>query len=190
MPTVIAGTIHDLEDSPENIVLYLIRDKWNLETDGLIPSKEQISFGLFGWTGRKSYQISIEPSSAPNLMRLSFGPDAYIRYRDPIIVHVWILKNKDEVPPQMHHITQRVEQIIFDNVNNVGYGISGIQLRLPFSAIEQTTGMGGLTGRFTNQTEVSLWHSTATVELLYFRVTTGTLSGARISKTHKYNIEV
>jgi hypothetical protein len=83
----------------------------------------------------------------------------------------------------MHHITQKIEQIVFDNVNNVGYGIPVIQLRTPFSAIEQTKA-------FMNQTEVSLWHSTATVELMYFKVTTGVLETARLFKTHKYNIEV
>ena len=99
------------------------------------------------------------------------------------LIHVWIVKNKDEVPPQLHHITQRIEQIILENITNVGYGITAIRLTAPFSAIEQVIGAG-----WGNQTEVSLWHSTAIVELLYFKVTTGTLSGVRTSKTHKYNI--
>jgi len=57
-------------------------------------------------------------------------------------------------------------------------------LRAPFSIIEERS------GNFGNQTEVSLWHSNAVVELLYFKVTTGTLTGTRTSKTHKYNVEV
>lgn len=182
--TTLAGQSFDLQDAPENIVLYLIRDKWNHEQDGLIPSRESISFSLFGWNGRKSYQISIEPSTAPAVQHMNIGgSNTYLRYLDPILVHVWLIKNRDEVPPQLHHITQRVEQIILENVTNVGYGISSIQLRTPFSAIEQLTIFG-------NQTEVSLWHSTATVELLYFRVTTGIVSGLRSVKTHKYDIEI
>ena len=190
MVTVLAGQSFDLQESPENIVRFLIEQKWNIEVDGAIPAKNNISFSLFGWNGRKSYQISVEPSNAAFLTRLSFGQDTYVRYNDPIIVHVWILKNKDEVPAQMHHITQKIEQIIFNNITNVGYGITAIQLRSPFSAIEQTRAIAGPSSRFTNQTEVSLWHSTATVELMYFKVTTGVLSDTRILKTHKYDIQV
>jgi hypothetical protein len=190
MPTVLAGTQKDLEDSPENIVLYLIRDKWNLERDGLIPAKSEITFSLFGWSGRKSYQVSIEPSNAPIIQHMNIaGTNTYLKYADPILVHVWVVKNRDEVPPALHHITQRVEQIVFENITNVGYGITAIRLLAPFSAIEQTAGIFG-GGELSNQTEVSLWHSTAVVELLYFKVTTGVLSSARTTKTHKYNIEV
>ena len=190
MPTVLAGQNFDLQDSPENIVLYLIRDKWNLEVDGLIPAKSEISFSLFGWSGRKSYQISIEPSNAPLIQNLNIGgSNSYLKYSDPILVHVWVVKNRDEVPPQLHHISQRVEQIILENITNVGYGITAIRLIAPFSAIEQTTGFFGSSTSIQNQTEVSLWHSTAVVELLYFRVTTGILSGVRTTKTHKYDIE-
>jgi hypothetical protein len=186
MPTVLAGQNYDLQDSPENIVLYLIRDKWNLVQDGQIPAKSDITFSLFGWSGRKSYQISVEPSNAPRVTRRSIGPEGYIQYEDPILVHAWIVKNRDEVPPQLHHITQRVEQIVLENITNVGYGITAIKLTAPFSAIEEVIGnFGG----FSNPTEVSLWHSTAVVELLYFKVTTGILSGVRTTKTHKYNIE-
>src|SRR5215203_240006 len=184
-PTVLAGQTFDLQDSPENIVMYLIRDKWNLEVDGQIPAKSEITFSLLGWTGRKSYQISVEPSFAPNIQHMNIaGTNMYLKYVDPVLIHVWIVKNRDEVPPQMHHITQRIEQILFENITNVGYGITAIKLRAPFSIIEERS------GNFGNQTEVSLWHSNAVVELLYFKVTTGTLTGARTSKTHKYNIEV
>ena len=106
------------------------------------------------------------------------------------MVHVWLVKNRDQVPPQMHHITQRIEQLVFENVTNVGYGITAIRLIAPFSAIEEITGFSsGGSLRFGNITEVSLWHSTAMVELLYFKVTTGNLSGARISKTHKFDVQ-
>lgn len=190
MPTVLAGQNYDLQDSPENIVLHFIEQRWNNEVDGFIPAKSEITFSLFGWSGRKSYQISIEPSNAPMIQRMNIaGTNSYLKYNDPILVHVWLIKNRDEVPPQMHHITQRIEQIVLENVTNVGYGITAIRLLEPFSAIEQTTGFFGSGSRFSNTTEVSLWHSTAVVELLYFRVTSGVLSGVRISKTHKYDIE-
>lgn len=184
-PIVLAGTTHDLEDSPENIVLDLIESRWNEQADGFIPAKSEITFSLFGWAGRKSYQISIEPSNAPRITRKSIGPEGYVQYDDPILIHAWVVKNRDEVPPQLHHITQRVEQIVLENIVNVGYGISAIKLVAPFSAIEQVIG-----GSFGNQTEVSLWHSTAVVELMYFKVTTGILSSARRTRTHKYNIQV
>lgn len=193
MPTFLAGSQTDLTDSPENIVLHFIESRWNSVQDGLIPAKSDITFNLFGWSGRKSYQISVEPSAAPIVTRLSIGPEAYIQYNDPIIIHVWVLKNRDEVPPQLHHITQRIEQIVFENIRNVGYGITGIQLIAPFSAIETReyfTQETGVKTSFQNMTEVSLWHSEAVVELLYFKVTTGTLQGTRTTKTHKYDIEV
>ncbi len=188
MSTVLAGTDHDLQDSPENIVLHFIEQRWNLNTDGFIPAKSEITFSLFGWAGRKSYQISVEPSNAPLIQNMNIaGTNTYLKYADPILIHVWIVKNKDEVPPQLHHITQRIEQIVFQNITNVGYGITAIRLLAPFSAIEETAGIFG-GGSFQNQTEVSIWHSTAVVELLYFKVTTGTLSGVRTTKNHKYNI--
>ena len=182
-PTVLAGQNFDLQDSPENIVLHFIEQRWNHNVDGFIPAKSEITFSLFGWSGRKSYQISVEPSNAPRITRKSIGPEGYVQYEDPILIHVWIVKNKDEVPPQLHHITQRIEQIVLENITNVGYGITAIKLTAPFSAIEQVIGSG-----WGNQTEVSIWHSTAVVELLYFKVTTGILSGVRRTKTHKYNI--
>lgn len=197
-PTVLAGQAFDLQESPENIVLYLIRDKWPLAVDGYIPAKSEITFSLFGWSGRKSYQISVEPSSAPLVTNLHIGRESYLKYNDPILVHVWILKNRDEVPPQMHHITQKTEQIILENIANVGYGITAIRLLAPFSAVELTTaaasstatGISGRSSEFPNPTEVSLWHSTAIVELFYFRVTTGTLSSVKKTRTHKYNVTV
>ena len=191
MVTVLAGTTHDLEDSPENIVLHFIEHRWNQEVDGFIPAKSEITFSLFGWAGRKSYQISVEPSNPPIVQNMNIGgSNMYIKYNDPILVHVWLVKNKDQVPPQMHHITQRIEQLVFENVTNVGYGITAIRLIAPFSAIEEITGFSsGGSLRFGNITEVSLWHSTAMVELLYFKVTTGNLSGARISKTHKFDVQ-
>ena len=188
MPTVLAGQNHDLEDSPENITLRLFKDRWKLEKDGAIPAKSEITFTLFGWSGRKSYQISVEPSNTPPIITpLAIGRDQWLQYRDPIYVHVWIVKNRDEVPPQMHHITQRIEQMVLQNVTNVGYGLNAIRLTQPFNMIELVTGRQG---GFQNQTMVSLWHSRAIVELLYYRVSYGTLSGIRASKTHKFNVEI
>lgn len=190
MPTYIAGQQYDLQDSPENIVKHFIQHRWNLTVDGQIPAKSDIAFSLFGWTGRKSYQISIEPANAPVIMPMNIGSDQWLKYNDPVLIHVWIIKNRDEVPPQMHHITQRIEQIVYENVTNVGYGITAIRMLVPFSAIEQTKGFFGSGSAFENQTEVSLWHSTALVELLYYKVTTGTLQKVTALKTHKYDIEV
>jgi|SRR5687768_13209601 len=193
MPTFIAGQSFDLMDSPENIVKNLLLHRWNELRDGQIPGKSEITFSLFGYSGRKSYQISVEPSTAPFIQHLSTPPNAYTKYNDPIIIHVWIVKNRDEVPPQMHHITQKIEQIIFENVTNVGYGITAIQLMAPFSAIEVREYFSQETGvqsSFQNPTEQSLWHSQAVVELIYFKVTTNPLQSARVFKTHKYNIEV
>ena len=187
MPTVIAGTQTDLIESPENIVLHLIMDKWKLTQDGYVPAKDAISFSLYGWTGRKSYQISMESSTPPRLRQLNIGTDQWIQYNDPILIHLWMVKNTDVVPPQLHHITQRVEQIVLQNVNNVGYGISSIKLMSLFSVVnERQMWMGS----FPNQVQISVYHTTATVELLYYRVSYGTLSGIRTSKTHKYNVEV
>ena len=191
MPTILAGQSFDLQDSPENIVKYLLQQKWPLAKDGLIPAKDEIRFSLLGWAGRKSYQITIEPSDAPFVRRMSIGQDAYLQYNDPVIIHVWILKNKDEVPPQLHHITQKVEQIILENVTNVGYGITAIQLMEPFSAIETREYFSQETGvdiSLPSPTEISLWHSQAVVELLYFKVTYNTVNQISRNRTHKYNI--
>jgi hypothetical protein len=191
MPTVIAGQVFDLQDSPENIVRYLIEQKWNLQRDGIIPARDEIRFSLLGWAGRKSYQITVEPAAAPIVTRMSIGSDAYLQYNDPVIIHVWITKNRDEVPPQLHLITQKVEQIILENVTNVGYGITAIQLMAPFSSIETRQYFSQETGTeisLPSSTEVSLWHSQAMVELLYFKVTYNTYNGVRTTKTHKYNI--
>jgi|SRR5215218_7517532 len=188
MPTVLAGQTFDLQDSPENIVLNLIKNRWNEDRDGFIPGRNEITFSLFGWSGRKSYQISVEPSTAPLIRKLSTPPTMYIKYNDPIVIHIWIVKNRDEVPPQLHHITQKIEQIIYENVTNVGYGITAISLMAPFSAIDVRQEF--TSKELQNPTEQSLWHSQAVVELLYFKVMTNPLQSARTFKTHKYNIEV
>jgi hypothetical protein len=187
-PTILAGQTYDLPDSPENIVLHLIKDRWPLVQNGLIPSKEGITFSLYGWAGRKSYQISVEPSASPQIKPIAIGRDQWLQYNDPIMVHFWVIKNTDEIPPQIHHITQKIEQIVLQNVTNVGNGITAIRMRSPFSAIDTRTGLIG--AGLPNQVEISLYHTQALVELLYYRVTYGTLSSVRTSKTHKYNILV
>lgn len=187
MVTVIAGTQTDLEDSPENIVKNLIRDRWPLTKVGYVPAKSEISFSLFGWSGRKSYQISVEPSTAATLQELNIGRDQWTQYKDPLFIDVYMIKHHDTVPPQMHQMTQKIEQIIRENITNVGYGINAIRLTSPFSTVRTIT---AYTGDFPNQTEISLYFSRATVELLYYRVTTGTVSEIRKTKIHKYNIEI
>lgn len=192
MPTILAGQSLDIQRSPEKIVRDLIMYRWPQSQEGDVPAKDQISFSLFGWTGRKNYQISIEPSGAPMLTQLSFGEPLLVRYQDPILLHVWILRNTDEVPDAIHHITQKVEQIINENMTNVGYGITSIQLMAPFSAIESReffSQTGGVRTSFQNQTEISLWHSMAVCELLYFKYITK-LYGVSTTKTHKYDIQV
>src|SRR5687767_7251357 len=192
MPTVLAGQSFDLQDSPETIVKNLLFYRWNLTQDGLIPARDAIAFSLLGWSGRKSYQISVVPSTPPFIQHLSTPPVQYTKYNDPIVIHVWITKNRDEIPAQMHHITQKIEQIVYENVANVGYGITAMQLIAPFSAIEVREYFSqeeGMQTSFQNQTEQSLWHSQAVFELIYFKVTTNPLQSARVFKTHKYNIE-
>ena len=107
MVTVLAGQYLIFKTSPENIVRYSVRAEMEFRSRWSIPAKNEITFSLFGWSGRKSYQVSVEPSKAPFVQRLSIGQDTYLKYNDPIIIHTWIIKNRDEVPPQMHHITQR-----------------------------------------------------------------------------------
>jgi hypothetical protein len=188
MGTVLAGQSYDLLDSPENIVLNLIKDRWPLVQDGLIPAKGGITFSLYGWAGRKSYQISIEPYISPQIRSLNIGRDQWLQYNDPLLIHFWLIKNTDEIPPQIHQVTQKIEQIVLQNVTNVGNGITAIRLTSPFSRIELRTGFIGI--GLPNQTEISLYHTQATVELLYYRVTYDTFSTVRNSKTHKYNIEI
>jgi|SRR5215212_7595883 len=194
MPTYLAGQSFDLQEGPEKIVCNLIKYRWNEERDGEIPAKSEIQFvtGL-GWSGRKSYQITVEPFASPLVERYHIGPEIMLKYKDPILIHVWINKNRDEYPPALHHITQKIEQIIMENITNVGYGMTAIQLTSPFSVIESReyfSQESGLKSSLQNQTEISLWHTQGVVELLYFRVTIGTLATARAFKTHKYNIEV
>lgn len=191
MPTILAGQQLDIQKSPEKIVRDLIMYRWPHVQVGEVPPKDAISFSLFGWTGRKNYQISIEPSTAPMITPLSFTEPFLMRYLDPIIIHVWILKNTDEVPDSIHNITQKVEQIINENMTNVGYGIDSIQLIAPFSAIESReffSQEGGIRSSFQNQTEISLWHSQAIVELLYFKYITR-LYSVTTTKTHKFNLQ-
>ena len=187
MVTVLAGTQTDLQESPEQITRIFIRDRWNINQDGYIPARESIQFSLFGWTGRKSYQIGIEPFNAPILTQLNIGIEQWTRYRDPILVHVWMIKHHDVPPPQLHHITQKVEQIIRENINSVGFGITSIVLTSPFSRINEEKAWSG---NFPNQTQNTLYHTVATVELHYTRVTYGVKTNVRISKTHKYNVEI
>lgn len=186
-PTVLAGQNYDLQEAPETIVKEFIRDRWPVVKVGYIPAKDEISFSLFGWSGRKSYQISIEPYGAAILKELNIGRDQWTQYKDPMYIHVFMIKNYDEVPPQMHHMTQKAEQIVRENITNVGHGINAIRLVSPFSAVNTMT---AYTGNFPNQIEVSLWYCRATVELLYYRVTYNTLSSVQKSKIHKYNIEI
>lgn len=106
---------------------------------------------------------------------------------DEIIVHIWVRKNSDTIPDSVHLIRQKIEDIINANVVNVPYGITSMMLKQPFNMVELSSFFTG--SQFQNETEISLWHSQAIVELLYFKSTVS-VSALTTTRTHKYNIEI
>lgn len=192
MPTVITGTNSGLQLSIEKIVMNLVKYRFPQEAIGDLPSQSQILWSLLGYLGYGDYQVSFEPASAALITPLSIGQDRIERYQDPLIIHLWVRKNIDTIPDSIHSITQKIEEIIKENVTNVGYGITSIIITSPFSQLEEreffSRGFGGgIQTSMQNATEISLWHTQCSVQLDYFLATIH-IDGVSSTKMHKYNV--
>lgn len=186
--TVITGQASDIPILHHQVVLDIIKAKWPPVASGSLPAKTDITFSLQGFLGNKSFQISTESGSAPNVTQLALGRNRLERHMDEIIVHIWVRKNSDVIPDSVHLIRQKIEDIVNANVVNVPYGITSMMLKQPFNMVELSSFFTG--SQFQNETEISLWHSQAVVELMYFKSTTSvTAITPAVTRTHKFNIE-
>ena len=184
--TVITGQSSDIPVLHHQVVLDLLRSKWPPVASGSVPAKTDITFSLQGFLGNKSFQISTESGSAPNITQLALGSNRLERHMDEIIVHIWVRKNSDIIPTSVHAIRQKIEDLINANVVNVPYGITSMMLKQPFNMVELSSFFTG--SQFQNETEISLWHSQAVVELMYFKSTVS-VSALTTTRTHKYDVE-
>ena len=186
--TVITGQASDIPILHHQVVLELLRNKWPPDSSGSLPAKSAITFSLQGFLGNKSYQISTESGSAPDVVQLAIGPNRLERHKDEVIIHIWVRKSTDVIPDSVHMIRQKIEDLINSNVVNMPYGITSVMLKQPFNMVELSSFFTG--SQFQNETEISLWHSSAVVELMYFKSTISVTAISTTTRTHKFDIQV
>ena len=123
MPQVIAGQATDLTKTVAKLTKELLQNNW--PTTGYSPPKSDIRFGLGTFDGYRDIHIHVNPAEGTS-EPYTVGWE-YSKITDPVSINVYVRKVADEIPDSMGNVTRKVEEIIKDNVANLGQGITMIR---------------------------------------------------------------
>jgi hypothetical protein len=154
MPQVIAGQPTDLQKSVAELVRDLLYANW--PTAGYDVLRDDISFGLGTWDDYGDIDIHVNAAagtSEPYVLGWS-----YSKVTDPVIIRLFYRKNSEEIPAELSKVQRKVEEIIKDNVANLGQGITMIRW----------DGWGDI---FEDENIKDVWVANGTASAIYWRVT-------------------
>jgi hypothetical protein len=123
MPQVVAGQPTDLQKSVAELVRDLLSANW--PASGYDVLKVDINFGLGTWDDYGDIDIHVNAvagTSEPYVLGWS-----YSKITDPVVVRVFYRKNTEEIPPELSKVQRKVEEIIKDNVDSLGQGVTMIR---------------------------------------------------------------
>jgi hypothetical protein len=123
MPQVVAGQPTDLQKSVAELVRDLLSANW--PSSGYDVLKPDINFGLGTWDDYGDIDIHVNAvagTSEPYVLGWS-----YSKITDPVVVRVFYRKNTEEIPPELSKVQRKVEEIIKDNVDSLGQGVTMIR---------------------------------------------------------------
>jgi hypothetical protein len=123
MPTIIAGQLTDLTKTVAKLVKELIQNNWPIAAYS--PLKSEIRFGLGTFDGYRDIHIHVNPAegeSEPDCLGWS-----YYKVTDPVTINVFVRKNTEEIPDSLGNVQRKIEEIIRENVGNLGQGITAIK---------------------------------------------------------------
>lgn len=166
MSQVISGTGADLPKLDEVIVKEFIESKY--PTSAIDPIKSKIKFSTMGFS-TKSYSITFEGAGVTPTV-ISNASYKVIKYVSRVVIHIWCMRNKPEIPQQLYTMQNQVEKIINTNTRGLSYGITSFKLVEMFGQAD--IGFFSAGGQQSNATEMSTWHNQCIVELVYFKAIT------------------
>lgn len=119
MPQIIAGTGADLSKTVAQLVKELLENNW--PTSAFDPLKADVKFGLDSWDDYGDIQIHVNAGTVTSLP-YTLGGD-YSKVTDSAVIHLFVRKVQEEIPLNMGNAQRKIEEIIKDNIRNLGQGI-------------------------------------------------------------------
>jgi hypothetical protein len=153
MPQIIAGTASDLTKTVAQLVKELLENNW--PTSAYNPLKSEIGFGLGTWDEYGDIDIHIQ--SERGVSRPFTIAWKYSMIIDPVLIHLYMKSNTEEIPPNMGNAQRKIEEIIKDNMSSLGQGISILRF-------------DGWDRVFEDNNIQSVWHAIGKASAIYWKV--------------------
>jgi len=153
MPQVIAGTASDLTKTVSQLVKELLENNW--PTSAYDPLKSAIGFGLGTWDDYGDIDIHVQSERGQS--KPFFIGWKYSMIVDPVLIHLYVKSNTEEIPSNMGNAQRKIEEIIKDNASSLGQGI-------------QILRFDGWDRIFEDNNLQSVWHATGRASAIYWKV--------------------
>ena len=122
-PQIIAGQGSDLTKAIPQLVKELLENNW--PTSAYDPLKSEIDFGLD--TGNNYGDIDIHVNGDKGFSTPMTLGWTRRTFNDPVLVHLYVRKNQEEIPTSMGNAQRKIEEIINDNAAALGQGVTAIR---------------------------------------------------------------
>jgi hypothetical protein len=153
MPQIIAGQGSDLTKAVPQLVKELLENNW--PTSAYDPLKSEIDFGLDTWNNYGDIDIHVKADKSFSVPQTIGWGRSMIN--DPVLIHLFVKKNQEEIPTSMGNAQRKIEEIIKDNAAALGQGVTAIR----FDGWEPIVIDNNLK---------DVWHAIGRATAIYFRV--------------------
>jgi hypothetical protein len=154
MPLVIAGTASDLTKTVSELVKELLENNW--PTSAYNPLKSEIGFGLGTWDEYGDIDIHVQADRG--VSRAATIGWRYTMVTDPVLIHLYVKSNTEEIPPNMGNAQRKIEEIVKVNAaTGLGQGI-------------QVLRWDGWERIFEDKNLQDVWHAIGRTSAIYWKV--------------------
>jgi hypothetical protein len=155
MPQVIAGQGTDLTKTVAQLVKELLENNW--PTSAYNPLKSEIGFGLGTWDNYGDIDIHVQAERG--ISRPFTIGWQYSQVLDPVLIHLFVRSNTEELPVNMGNAQRKIEEIIKDNATALGQGVQMLR-------------WDGWERIFEDKNLQDIWHAIGKASAIYWRVKT------------------
>jgi hypothetical protein len=152
-PQIIAGTASDLTKAIPQLVKELLENNW--PTSAYDPLKSEIDFGLDTWNNYGDIDIHVKADKSFSTPQTIGWSRSMIN--DPVLIHLFVKKNQEEIPTSMGNAQRKIEEIIKDNAASLGQGVTAIRF-------------DGWEPIIIDNNLKDVWHAIGRATAIYFRV--------------------
>lgn len=152
MPQVIAGQGTDLTKSVAKLVKELLDNNWPIAAYD--PVKADVTFGLGTWDNYGDIDIHVNTDVSTSEAEDAGG--VLSKVVDSVLIKIYVRKNTDEIPDTVASAQRKAEEIIKDNMSNLGQGI-------PLMRFE------GWDQIFEDDSLLDVWQTTGRASAIYWR---------------------